>query len=151
MLLVRFSHTRCGDPDGEEYLVAPTDYNKEQIYEDLAEVQEEMIAAAKILAKGTEEMERPRYIQWENHKDRLVGDVFAEHKAKQDAFAEWEAGQKDLKKSFEKHFRERGYKGLWELRSDDTLTGFLRVGSHWGHNHGLKLHYKSWESNELGW
>lgn len=135
--LVRVEHSRCGEYDGTEYVLAPIEWDGEKIDGEVSAVVKEMIADAKLVKDAP--LTPPHHPPYADHPDKTVAEIQAAHEERKIAYKQWLEENRHLTRSFQERLREHGFVRLWD---DEPATGRHDASTYWGHSHGLKLNYE---------
>lgn len=138
MQLIRVTHRRCGDHDGNTFVIAPDDWSRAKAREAINKAQNAYLAAFDIAVKDNpapnawKPYGKPDY---EKHPDKTVAEIKAEWDALEAEYKAWEAEQRETRKEFETFLKAEGFSLLW----DDDVAHEFEID--WGHRHGTRLVY----------
>lgn len=138
MQLIRVTHRRCGDFDGNTFVLAPDEWSRTQAREAIYKAQAAYLDAIETAAKGNvppnawRPYGKPEY---EKHPDKTVTEVKADWDALAAEYKAWEEKQRKTRKHFENYLKDEGFTLLW----DEDAAHQFEVD--WGHRHGQGLAY----------
>jgi hypothetical protein len=145
--LIRVDHWRCGEPSAYTFVLAPPDWDFEQIIEALSRARESYLEALEVAR--SDEPEPP----WppsnldsilENRSDQTIAQVKAEIEQMRAIRSEWSERQYRTRRQFESFLRDEGFLSLFDENAE--IESFE---IDWGHRHGTAIDYSETKTDTL--
>jgi hypothetical protein len=135
--LARIDHIRCGEYSACTFVWVRGDMTEDELAERVEAAEREYLATLKEFSEANKPTQRFSYrIEWEQHRDRAVGEVLDEHAAAQAEHNRYEKTRQNALRDFDHYLtQQEGITSFWE--DEFPLHGEVD----WGHMHGTKIEY----------
>ncbi len=134
--VVRITHRRCGEYDCATIVLAPEDWDKNRIENEVYAAQEAYLVEFDKARSDEYGPPNPGYhVPYDKHPDRTIAEVKAEHYAAKAIYDAWQADQRKTTRPFERFLTERGFLSIWGIGAT------VRIECDWDHRHGQRMTY----------
>ena len=136
MRLARIDHIRCDEPSGTTFVWVEDSITDEEFQDTVDRVAKEYL----VRVKEFMELKKPKSVSfqpnWDKLRDKNVGEVLDEHKAKKEKYSAWEKEQRKARVTFAGLLtKEEGILSFWDMEPG------ISAEAYWGHNHGLHIEF----------